>query len=81
MYWTAGPLPTSKRTSATYAETFYINGQCCLDTDYKEAAIYPCPGDVDLREYVLHEILHVAFAAADNRDREETFIRDLCTII
>ena len=33
-------------------ETFYINGQCCLDTDYKEAAIYPCPGDVDLREYV-----------------------------
>ncbi len=62
-------------------ETFYINGQCCLDIDYKEAAIYPCPGDVDLREYVLHEILHVAFAAADNRDREETFIRDLCTII
>ncbi len=61
--------------------TFYINGQCRLDTGSKEAEIFPCPGDVNLYEYVLHEVLHVAFAAADSRDREETFIRDLCTLI
>ena len=58
-------------------------GQCTVNEKRRSATIYSwgrfrCPPD-----YLLHEVLHIAFRAAKARKREgeELFVQDLCKLM
>ncbi len=65
--------------------------RCEADPEIKKAKIYICECQGIEEEkasdgvtpywYYLHEILHVAFKAADNHAKEELFIQDIIEII
>ena len=55
-------------------------GQCSFNVETKKAVVYSKNGiKVSDKKYLLHEILHIAFASAEtSRELQELFIRDLC---
>ena len=65
-------------------------GQCCHDIKGQKAAIYEWgPNSQEPDDYIFHEILHLAAAAAfksdsasyaEEREKEETFVQDVCTV-
>jgi len=59
-------------------------GQCAINEDTKEADIYGW-GVLQTQpdDYLIHEVLHIAFRAAKRvgREGEELFIQDLCTML
>ena len=58
------------------------NGQCYIFAHKHYADIYPCPADIDIDEYVFHEMLHVAFwVASKSKINEEEFVQDICSIL
>jgi hypothetical protein len=67
-----------------YDDVSVYKAQCCCNVLLKQATIYgwgelnPMPDD-----YFMHEVLHVAFKAANStgRDGEELFVQDLCKLL
>jgi len=54
-------------------------GQCNFNKDTKRATIFEHP--TEPMDYVLHEMLHIAFAEADTREKKELLIQDICKLI
>ncbi len=54
----------------------------CIDVDRKKAMIYPWHDEDEPGDYLLHEMLHIAFAAAGaDKEAEELAVQDLCILI
>lgn len=62
------------------SSSYYYNGQLSYDPKTKRASIYPCPAGEDVDHYIFHELLHCAMKCVNNRETEETLVRDLCKI-
>jgi hypothetical protein len=63
-----------------YDTTAEYKSQSCICVEQKRATIYegePCCGE----DYLLHEMLHIAFLASQGREAEEIFVQDLCSIL
>lgn len=75
--------------------TFFTNGQCFVNQKEKKVYIYPCPADVDLYDYVIHEMIHIAYSETTSlfdceltyknmliaKELEEIFVQDICKLI
>lgn len=64
------------------------SGSCSVGIECRTASIYQPPKTVDLRKYVLHELLHIAFAEVrryenykERRAAEEMLVQDLCMLM
>jgi hypothetical protein len=70
--------------TVTYDPTVMYKNGCEWNKETKRAAIYGWGGiGPQPKDYLLHEVLHIAFhaATADDKALEEMFVRDLCRII
>jgi len=58
-------------------------GDCAYSAEKRVAGIYPWHvGQKEPSDYLLHEVLHIAFVAArGSREREEMLVQDLCKMI
>lgn len=69
-------------TYGSQGDTDY-RGQMYIKSIPKSAHIFPPSDDVDVDEYLIHEMLHCAIRATDfgDREQEEIFVQDLCEIL
>ena len=58
------------------------SGHCIVNLERKKAIIEIWHGDIEEPDdYILHELLHIAIRAVQNRNNEEVLVQDICKII
>jgi hypothetical protein len=66
-----------------YDDNSNYKGQCCCNLETKCATIYGWGSEKRPDDYLIHEVLHVAFrsAVAMGKEGEELFIQDVCHLV
>jgi len=67
----------------TYDDLAELKNQCSYNHELKKAIIYEfTDSDNSINNYIIHEIIHIAYEAArDSKDNNELFTQDLTNMI
>lgn len=69
-----------------YDDLVEFKNQCSFNNELKKAIIYECVNinnqQIDIKNYILHEMIHIAIGAAENnRELNEILVQDLSAML